>query len=256
MKYLLIFLSIYTVYFLIKNRKDLSYWLNINGKKKQPLPEHLVYQIKKYSPFFRSLPEEEKIKFCHCVKIFIEGRKFIPRGRMKVTNEMKVLIASSAVQISFGFPRIDFLHFNKILIYETDYYSKITRKYHAGEVNPRFGIIVISWVSFKRGISDSTDGIHLGLHEMAHALKLENKINNGDYNFLDSQTLKRWYQLANEKIRANDSSFFRASALQNIHEFFAVCVESLFERTEEFKTKEPELFFVTKSLLNLDLYLN
>ena len=90
---------------------------------------------------------------------------------------MKALIAGSAIQLTFGYPDVDFGHFWRILIYPDNYYSTITHRYHKGEVNIK-GIIVLSWKSFKEGFADSTDGRNLGFHEMAHALRLINIVEN------------------------------------------------------------------------------
>jgi Mlc titration factor MtfA (ptsG expression regulator) len=255
LKFNLVVILVYTIYFVKKNSFTVNYYISTKWFKRPPLPEHLVYVIKKHSPFYNSLSPEDQLRFCYRVKLFVMVKEFVPRGTITITDEMKVLIATSAVQITFGFGRIDLKHFRRILIYKNDYYSKITRQYHQGEVNPRYGIIVVSWSSFLRGLEDKTDGVHLGLHEMAHALKLENRINNDEFGFLNMQVLKRWNQLAKQTL-SNPNSFFRDRAYQNIHEFFAVCVECLFEKTEDFKQKEPELFFTTKSLLRLELYLN
>ena len=93
---------------------------------------------------------------------------------------MTAMIASSAIQLTFGLPKINLKHFERILIYPDEYYSTINKQYHKGEVNPRLKAIVVSWKAFVAGYADPHDGINLGLHEMAHALKLENIIKNGE----------------------------------------------------------------------------
>jgi len=179
-------------------------------------------------------------------------KSFVPRGEIKeISPEMKTLIAGAAIQITFGYPGIYFEHFWKIILYETDYYSKITQYYHQGEVNTR-GFIILTWRKFKEGFDQDTSGRNLGLHEMAHALKIENTILNQEYNFLDDTDLKRFNALAKDEmshIRNGGSKFFRDYAGTNIHEFFAVSIENFFERPHNFYEYNPKLYNVMVDLL-------
>ncbi len=210
---------------------------------KEPLAEHFLY--------YQNLGEENKKRFEMRVQAFIDANEFIPRSYTHVTDEMKALIAASAVQLTFGFSHINFEHFSKILIYKDDYYSKITRKYHAGEVNMR-GLIVLSWLNFVHGYKDHTDGKNLGLHEMAHALRLENSIENGEYDFIDASLLDLFHELATKEIhliKRGQAFFFRHYAAMNMHEFFAVAIENFFERPKKFQEYNPQLYQCVCELL-------
>ena len=181
-------------------------------------------------------------------------KKFIPRGGLKeVTATMKAIIAASAIQITFGYPGIYFVHFWKILVYQNDYYSEITNKYHQGEVNTR-GYVFLSWESFLVGLNNPTSGRNLGLHEMAHALRIENAIRNHEYDFIDFQYLIQFEKLAREEIIQinNGESMFRSYAGSNTMELFAIAIENFFERPEKFRNHNPELFDNIGKLLNQD----
>ncbi|MDQ3537097.1 MAG: zinc-dependent peptidase [Bacteroidota bacterium] len=193
-----------------------------------------------------------KNKFENRVLHFIQIKEFIPRQIPEVTLEMKFLIAACCIQITFGFPSVHLAHFKRILIYPDAYYSTINRQYHKGEVNPRGRIIVLSWESFVDGYLNPTDSINLGLHEMAHALRLENMIKNHEYRFLDPLLLQKWKDLSRiiiEDIRADKNDFFRKYAEVNEDEFFAVAIENFFERPAEFKIQMPELYHIMTGLL-------
>ena len=110
----------------------------------------------------------------------------------------------------------------------------------------------MSWKNFARGYMDDGDGRNLGLHEMAHALRLENEINNGEFGFLPSDLLKKWRKEADktiEYLKNGGNGFFRDYAASNREEFFAVAVENFFERPEEFLEKFPVLFALLTQLL-------
>jgi Mlc titration factor MtfA (ptsG expression regulator) len=210
--------------------------------------------LQKYLKYYQVLDPSAKILFEKRVQKFINQKRFIARGMDTITDEMKALIAGAAIQLTFGHPSIYFTHFKRILVYPDSYYSKISKRYHKGEVNLR-GSIVLSWKNFVQGYLDNEDGRNLGLHEMAHALHLENAITNEEYGFLDDKIMKSWGNLCNqetEKMNSGKSDFFRAYAATNRQEFFAVAVENFFERPREFQDWNPKLYETLARILNQD----
>jgi Mlc titration factor MtfA (ptsG expression regulator) len=225
--------------------------------RSQVLPTPLVYKdiLQKYFGYYQQLSPQNKNKFAQKVARFIYGKRFIPRGVDEVTIEARVLIAASAIQLTFGLSDIYLAHFKRILVYPNDYYSSITKRYHKGEVNPMFGIIVLSWQSFIDGYIYANDSRNLGLHEMAHALRLENIIRNEEYDFFDETLLEYLDTFAKDycnRTISPDVDFFREYACTNVHEFFAVAIENFFERSADLKKQFPDLYGTIVKLLNQD----
>lgn len=220
-----------------------------------PVPQQYRDILQKYFPYYQGLQETDKVKFDRKVRNFLYGKRFIPRNIAEVTIEAKVLIAATAVQLTFGLSDVYLRHFNKILVYPNDYYSIISKRFHKGEVNPRFGIIVLSWQSFIDGFIYPNDAVNLGLHEMAHALRLENVIRSEEYQFFDGVLLQKFdtyaYNVCHKTENWSDT-FFRRYACANEHEFFSVAVESFFERPHELRSAMPELYTILSRLLNQD----
>ncbi len=224
-------------------------------KAKKLLPLQYKTPISKHSNFYQHLPPKSKAKFEQKVNYFLLTKEFIPRDLEEVTSEMKALIAATAVQLTFGLPDITLKHFNKILVYPNDYYSTISRQYHKGEVNPHLKAIVLSWHHFAKGFANPTDGVNLGLHEMAHALKLENLIQNGEHSFFDLEEYKKWLGIAKQEIdtiKNGGNSIFRKYASVNEDEFFAICMELYFEQPHQLFEYNPELYKTLSSLLRQD----
>ena len=145
-------------------------------------------------------------------------------------------------------------YFRNILVYPDSYYSTINDTYHKGEVNPRLKAIVISWKSFVEGYSEQ-DGKNLGLHEMAHALRLENRMINHEFKFLDDEILKDWELRAAhtiQEINNGKEQFFREYGGTNLEEFFAVAVENFFERPKAFSENHPLTYQTLSRLLKQD----
>lgn len=207
--------------------------------------------------FYNALSDVEKKKFERRVQKFIDIKEFVPRGGIiEVTPEMKVLIAGTAIQLTYGYPDIYFVHFWRILVYPDSYYSTITHRFHQGEVNPR-GLIVLSWKSFKEGFARPADGINLGYHEMAHALRLINIIDNDEYDFYDRSVMEAFEREAGTEIarlkKSDDRfAFFRPYSFTNIDEFFAVTVENFFERASALKQYNSTLYHLMTQILRID----
>ncbi|WP_425389933.1 zinc-dependent peptidase [Ekhidna sp.] len=204
--------------------------------------------------FYQKLPPKSKKIFERRVALFISSKKFIPRQMEHITWEMKVLISASAIQLTFGFPKVNLSWFRYILVYPESFYSQTNKQQHKGEVNPRAKSIVLSWKDFVEGYLEP-DGRNLGLHEMAHALRLENRIMNEDYNFLNHEILEEWEARAKhtmKEIKDGVETFFRKYGATNNEEFFAVAVENFFERPIEFNSKHPKTYRTLCRLLRQD----
>lgn len=254
--YFIIFLAFLSVLLLILSGmlEQVSLGFRVPGFP-NPLPAKRREILKKHFPFYHQLSPNRKKRFEQKVQYFIHVKEFIPRQIPTVTEEMKVLISACAVQLTFGYPKVFLSHFKRILVYPDNYYSTINKAYHKGEVNPRLQAIVLSWKAFVEGYINGNDGRNLGLHEMAHALRLENLIMNAEFNFLDEEVLHQWQELANQEmisIAQGKSRMFREYAGTNPDEFFSVAVENFFERPEKFKSLMPNLYAILVLLLKQD----
>lgn len=208
-------------------------------------------------PYYQRLNQNHKDEFVRKLEMVLTGKLFIGRGDISVvTSEMKILIGATIVMVTFGWNDIRLLHFKKILVYPSTYYSTISKQYHRGEVNPRHGIIVLSWSCFLEGMGNERDGVNLGIHEVAHALKLENQIYyNAESDFFNPEVYRSFQLLADEeksKINLGDLSVFRSNAGLNSDEFFAVALETFFEKSHEFFQYNPELYGTLVRLMRQD----
>lgn len=208
--------------------------------------------------FYGKLSEKRKSYFEHRVATFIENYSFIPKEDLIITNEMKVLIAATAVKLTFGMRKYLVDVFDKIIIYPDVYYSTLNDAWHKGEFNPRMKAIVFSWKDFLEGYDYANDNLNLGLHEFAHAIHLHG-LKNTDASAL--QFAKMYVKIrdyidspqVSEKLIASD--YFRVYAYTNHFEFIAVILEHFFETPHQFKLEHPELFKKVKKMINFDEYL-
>lgn len=223
--------------------------------KLQPHQQQVIFERVKY---YRLLNAFDKKQFNHRVKKFIKNKEFISREGIEITEEMKLLIAAKAIMLSFGFGMYELYDFSKILIYPREYYSRITKNYHKGEVNPR-GIIVLSWQHFEEGIEDETDNFNLGIHEFSHAYLVEAETAAGDELLWGEPTMTHnVFSLNNlfvnnihtEQLKRVNA--VRDYAFTNYAEFFAVACEYFFETPKTFKQNAPQLYGLISKMLNQD----
>lgn len=81
---------------------------------------------------------------------------------------------------------------------------------------------MISWRCFVEGLLDENDGVNLGIHEIAHALKLANQIDTDGEKEFEPQAWKTYKTLVPEeieKVKSGENALFRENAALNEHEF-------------------------------------
>lgn len=203
--------------------------------------------------YYQKLSDKNKKYFEHRVAKFLETHPIIPREGMKLTPQMRVLIASSSVSLTFGLKRYVYKSFNAILLYPDIYYSTITEQYHKGEFNPRNKVVVFSWEHFLEGIKEKKDNINLGFHEFAHALHFEMKSENHP----NSYQFRKYFLMILHELKKTEkrekllnTNYFRAYGFENKYEFLAVLVEHYFETPEVFEKEFPVFFQKVKKMLN------
>lgn len=208
-------------------------------------------------PYYARLSSSHKKEFERKLEIILSTKEFVGRGGISmVTEEMELLIGATISMVTFGWKRVRLPHFQRILVYPNAYYSSITKTYHRGEVNPKFGIIAVSWNCFWEGLKDESDGINLGIHEVAHALKLENYIySNEEVEFFNPVAKRKYISIMQEEmknLKNGQSNLFRESAKLNEDEFFAVSLEYFFEKPEALFEAKPEFYKILVQLMQQD----
>lgn len=202
--------------------------------------------------YYHALNDKNKKLFEKRVQKFIDSKNFIAAGELEeVTPQMRVLVAASAVQLTFGLPGVYFKHFEDIHIHPDFYFSEGMQQFNAGEVH-KSGLIMLSWRDFVEGYVEPDNGRNVGLHEMAHALRLENMIKNEEYGYFDWNDIELFNHYTveeSQKIKQGMESIFRPYAAVHYQEFFAVLIEVFFEQPKQLLDYHPELFAVTSRLL-------
>jgi Mlc titration factor MtfA (ptsG expression regulator) len=218
-------------------------------------PEALHFLNQQF-PFYVRLSDKEKVYFKHRVACFLDKYEFISRENFVISEEVKVHVAATFIMLSFGMREYLCEVFDRIIIYPSIYYSRITKQYHKGEFNPNTKTVVFSWEDFQKGFDISSDNLNLGIHEFAHVLHHHGLDNNDNSAVLFS----RMYALINEEVNDAlfrelliESNYFRIYAFTNQFEFLAVILEHYFETPLEFEKRFPDLYEKVSLMLNIRL---
>lgn len=217
----------------------------IYGRQKKLLHKHFEY--------YRNLSESDKREFLVRLNAILKAKQFIAKGDIFVTSQMRILIAASITQLTFGFTKYLLPQYRTIFIYPDAYLNKRSQKLYKGETNTN-GYISFSWNHFMEGYLIGNDRKNLGLHECAHALLNTIIYSNLHDPELDENlfALDKVPQEEKNRLFSGNDQFFRDYGRTNIKEFFAVAVECFFEAPERFKAEFPVFYRLMSHLLNQD----
>jgi Mlc titration factor MtfA (ptsG expression regulator) len=205
--------------------------------------------------FYKHLTHNQRRSFDNRTKRFLQSRQFIPKQGVELTEEMKLLISATAVQITFGMRSFMMKEFATIIVYPKAYFSELGNNYHKGEVNPK-GIVVLSWEDFAEGIRIPDDSLNLGLHEFAHVLAIQRSYNRrfGDAIFRAAfDKLMGTLQNPVFRVMMQRRAGLRQYALTNPMEFFAVATEVFFENPQQLYRSNHVLYNLFAQMYNIDL---
>jgi Mlc titration factor MtfA (ptsG expression regulator) len=208
--------------------------------------------LARYNPYYKSLDGAGRDRFLRRVLVFMEFKDF-EYIDIEPEDSMPLLISSAAVQLTFGLDNFLLDYFKTIYILKDNYRYGLYNVPFEGHVSDDG--IYLSWSNFIREFTDYSDGQNVGLHEMAHALTYVNfTVQEGrDTSFHDK--FKDFSAVARpvfERMQAGETTLLGPYAATNYQEFWAVCVETFFERTTAFKRQLPDLYFSLCTLLNQD----
>lgn len=210
---------------------------------KQLLLEHV--------PFYRNLNDEQKLVFGTRIKDFLQHVTITGVGTV-VEDIDRILIASGAIIVIFGFPNWRYNNISEVLLYKDtfnqDYEFVGNDRYILGMVGD--GALqrqmLLSQVSVRASFQNSADGHNTVIHEFAHLVDKADGSSDGIPEYLLSRPyLMPWISIMHktiEEMRQHEHSDINFYGATNDAEFFAVVSEYFFERPAELKTNHPELY--------------
>ncbi len=226
----------------------------------KPLSPKEVNFVSNHFPIYKELSPEQKRRCKERIVWFRSKKHFVFYGAIDQKEELRLLLSAASVILTLGLPQYRMMRsLLRVIVYPTQYYSRINRKHHLGEYNPNFKAIVLSADKIWEGFEDLSDNRNLAMHEFAHALSFE-MMKTGSYQGrkfrLGLRRIKQLFEQEDFLIKFAASQYFRQYGLTNLQEFFAVAVENYFETPAIFKNDFPELFEALQMMLSIDFHYN
>jgi Mlc titration factor MtfA (ptsG expression regulator) len=222
-----------------------------------PFPKGFREVLEREVAFYRRLSPAERERFEDEVAIFLAEQNIAGKRGAKVDDELRVLVAASAIMLVFGRPGFRYPTTRDIVIYDEsfskDYEEGGTEANVLGMVHGS-GPIIFSSRALKHGFANERDGLNVGLHEFAHVLDFDAGQADGVPAMMPWGALRPWTQVMHSETALVEArrSVLRSYAATNEAEFFAVATEAFFERPVQLRDKHPELYRLLKETYGQD----
>ena len=216
----------------------------------QPFPARWRRVLQRRVPIVQRLPVDLQLQLKKHMQVFIAEKAFIGCAGLKVTEDMRVVVAAQACLLLLNRPADYFRNVRQILMYphafvvnrsSTDFagVQQDNRQALAGESWTQ-GQVILSWQDTLEGAAISDDGRNVVIHEFAHQLDQENGKatgaplpNLGDYSY----DAPRWQAVMGQafahlqhEAQNGIQGLLNHYGAQDPAEFFAVVSEAFFEQ--------------------------
>lgn len=223
-----------------------------------PLDERHRAIIARRIPLYQRVPLYLRGRLDGLINRFLDEIQFLGRDGFEVTEEARLVIAAQACLLIMARPHRWFPNLKSVILYPAAFKSKAKKfdgyvqrdgaRVHSGESWMR-GPVVLAWDHAAFGALVDDDGHNVVLHEFAHQLDEATGVSDGAPLLDGDQNAARWgrvFQDAYERLRGNVQkgipSIFDSYGASAPAEFFAVAVETFFERPREMRAEEPQIY--------------
>lgn len=221
-----------------------------------PFPEAWRRVLAENVDYYRTLDGSDRRRFEGEVSAFLAEHTVTgPRGA-PLDDEVRVLVAASAVILVFRRPGFRYPRLRDVIVYPDAFsedYEVRRQGTRLGEVGGQ-GPIILSERALRNGFSDPSDGRNVGLHEFAHVLDMYAGRADGVPSLMPWRCVDPWLEVIRNETRRvrRRRSILRRYATKNEAEFFAVATEVFFERPQEMAEKHPDLYHVLRETYGHD----
>jgi len=219
-----------------------------------PFPEKWrTFLLDRYDHFER-LDPLWRARFEDDVRIFLAEKRITGVG-VEATDELRLLVAASAVTLSVGWPEHEWDQLTEVLLYPDDFdrdYA-IGGDERAGEAHP-WGTVILSVPSLLESFEVPDDAYHVGIHEFAHLLDVDQTHFDGIPVGLHGERARAWVAVAEkemERLRHSRSAFDEYGAHDPV-EFLGVAVEAFFEVPQVVRRRHREVYEILSSYFGQD----
>ena len=199
------------------------------------------------------LPGEWRLRFEQGVRLFLSDKRITGVG-VSATDELRVLVAASAVTLSVGWDDYAWPQLSEVLLYAQDFdrHYAFDSPDLSGQTHP-WGTVILSVPTLIESFARPDDAFHVGFHEFAHLLDVESAHFDGAPAGLGDDAARQWAEvLEAERGRLRKGGVIDPYGERDPVEFFAVAVEAFFECPEDLAHEHPRLHGLLRDFFRQD----
>jgi Mlc titration factor MtfA (ptsG expression regulator) len=235
-------------------RRSAARWRTRRVALASPFPEAWRSLLREWCDHYNRLADDLRARFEDDVRILLAEKPVTGVG-VEVTQELRLLVAASAVTLSLGWPTYEWEQLNEVLLYPDDF----DRDYEfgvddlSGQAHP-WGTVILSVPALCQSFRDPDDAYHVGFHEFAHLLDLEQARFDGIPLGFDDAAADRWVELRDQEIprMLRGESVLDAYGAHDPVEFLAVAVEAFFETALALRRNHAGLYELLAAFFQQD----
>ena len=224
---------------------------------RRPLPPEWLGHLERRVPFFRELSPGLRERFLEQLKLFAWEKEFIGAGGFTITEEVRVVVAATAVRLVVHLDLSYYDRLREVIVYPDAFRIPDRTGVVLGEAK-QWGTVILSWQSVLAGLRNPHDGHSTATHEFAHVLDREDGAFDGTPQLRQYSHYRAWASVMGEhfhKLRQGqrpERQVMDDYGGLNEAEFFAVATESFFEKPRQMREKTPELYEELKRFYGWD----
>ena len=185
---------------------------------------------------------------------------------VEVTDELRLLVAASAVTLSVGWPEYEWEQIAEVLIYPDDFdrdyviagQGAVSGDEDAGRAHPE-GTVILSAPSLEESFAVPDDAYHVGIHEFTHMLARGRSEGGLEIGALPQGLApgreREWASIAEEemeRLRSRKRSAFDEYGADDPGEFLGVAVEAFFEIPQVVRRRHPRVYQILSEYFRQD----
>jgi len=218
--------------------------------QQRPVPDEWLGYLNQHVPFFWKFSPELRQRFLEHLKVFVWEKKFVGAGGLTMTDEVRVVVAATAVRL--------------VMFLGLSYYDRLKEiVVYPGSPPPaekpkRASTVILSWDLVREGLRDSEDGRDVGARKFAQALDLAHGTLDGTPKLRERSHYEAWALVMSHHFNGLSGGRKAERGVMGRHrslteaKFFAVATEAFFERPWLMKEKTPELYEELKRFYGWD----
>lgn len=239
-----------------------------NRVRETPLSQAQFDSLRAALPFFDRLTSVEQSRLVEKVKLFLDQKRFYGCAGLRITEEIRLTIASEACLLILNHEGEIYPGLTAILVYPSAFVVNHSEEDEDGVVSFESrdlqgeswdnGRVILAWDAVTHGTADFNDGNNVVLHEFAHQLDALSGLADGSPP-LPGSSYKSWARVLSQNYEDLLSRSERGLpttmdtyGATNPAEFFAVATETFFEKPHELSDQRPDLFEELRRYFRVD----